>query len=87
VHASIWSGVPVPCDVPPGRKGDDATVVAEHRVEPGLRLEMGTDGERWYHSACSCGWSSEPCGTAVLAEAVAEQHVTMAGRPDRRHQT
>jgi len=67
----------------PVRKGGDASVVAEHRVAPGLRLEMGIDGQRWYVSACSCGWTSEASGTAVLAEAAAEQHVTMSARSAR----
>jgi hypothetical protein len=55
-------------------------MVAEHSVASGASLEMGSDGERWYTSSCSCGWSSERCRSEVLAEAWAEQHVTLTAR-------
>jgi len=41
---------------------------------------MGPRGERLYTVVCSCGWVSEISGTAVLAEADGEQHLTMARR-------
>ncbi len=55
-------------------------MVAKHSVASGVSLQMGSDGERWYSSSCACGWSSELCRTAVLAEALAEQHVTLTAR-------
>jgi len=63
--------------------GDVAT---KHRVDGGARLQLGPDGERYYSVSCSCGWLSEMCGTAVLAEAHGEQHATFAqgrSRPGR----
>lgn len=53
-------------------------VRAEHRLDNGARLQMGPQGERLYTVVCSCGWVSEVSGTAVLAEADGEQHLTMA---------
>jgi hypothetical protein len=58
-------------------------MATEHRVGPGAGLEIGSDGQRWYSSGCSCGWATEPCRTAVLADALAEQHVTLATRRPR----
>lgn len=46
-------------------------------------MEVGADGAR-YWVRCSCGWTSEPSVTGVLAEAAGEQHRTLArvrGRP------
>jgi hypothetical protein len=51
---------------------------AGHRLDNGARLQMGPQGERLYTITCSCGWVSEACGTAVLADADGEQHVTFA---------
>jgi hypothetical protein len=51
---------------------------AGHRLDNGAGLQMGPQGERRYTITCSCGWVSEACGTAVLAEADGEQHVTFA---------
>ena len=48
-----------------------------HRVDAGARLQLGSQGQRLYSVTCSCGWVSEACGTAVLAEADGEQHVTL----------
>lgn len=36
-----------------------------------------------HDARCSCGWSSGPCATPVLAEAAAEQHLTLVSRPLR----
>jgi hypothetical protein len=64
----------------PGRR-----VRAEHRLDSGARLQVGPHGQRLYTVVCSCGWVSEASGTAVLAEADGEQHLTMAlSRRDRR---
>jgi hypothetical protein len=54
----------------------------DHRVDPGARMQVDADGAR-YWVRCSCGWSSEPSFTAVLAEAAGEQHRTLARA--RRH--
>lgn len=56
----------------------DAAPPEQHKVDRGPRLQLGPDGRRWYLVSCLCGWESEPSGTAVLAEAAAEQHVTFA---------
>jgi hypothetical protein len=48
----------------------------EHRVDAGARMQVDLDGAR-YWVRCSCGWSSEPSLTAVLAEAAGEQHRTL----------
>ncbi|HEX3394885.1 MAG TPA: hypothetical protein VHS52_10180 [Acidimicrobiales bacterium] len=48
----------------------------EHRVDAGARMEVDVDGAR-YWVRCSCGWSSAPSLTAVLAEAAGEQHRTL----------
>ena len=53
------------------RQGD------EHRVDTGARMQVDADGAR-YWVRCSCGWTSEPSFTAVLAEAAGEQHRTLA---------
>jgi len=39
-------------------------------------MEVGAEGTR-YWVRCSCGWTSEPSLTAVLAEAAGEQHRTL----------
>jgi hypothetical protein len=49
-----------------------------HRVSGGPRLQAGVDGIRFYTVACDCGWESEPCRSAVLAEADGEQHLTLS---------
>jgi hypothetical protein len=54
----------------------------EHRVDTGARMQVDSDGAR-YLVRCSCGWSSEPSLTAVLAEAAGEQHRTLV--QTRRH--
>ncbi len=52
----------------------DAADADRIRTEAGFR----DDGTRRGHFVrCSCGWESELCGTAVLAEAGAEQHVEL----------
>ncbi len=53
------------------RKEDD------HRVDTGARMQVDAEGAR-YWVRCSCGWTSEPSHTAVLAEAAGEQHRTLA---------
>lgn len=45
-------------------------------------MEVDANGAR-YWVRCSCGWSSEGCMTAVLAEAAGEQHRTLVRA--RRH--
>jgi hypothetical protein len=45
-------------------------------------MQVDSDGAR-YLVRCSCGWSSEPSLTAVLAEAAGEQHRTLV--QTRRH--
>lgn len=55
-----------------------ATAKVAHRVSSGASLHLGPNGERHYTVSCSCGWVSETCGTAVLAEADGEQHLTLA---------
>lgn len=40
-------------------------------------MQVDADGAR-YWVRCSCGWTSDPCLTAVLAEAAGEQHHTLA---------
>jgi hypothetical protein len=45
-------------------------------------MQVDADGAR-YWVRCSCGWTSEPSLTAVLAEAAGEQHRTLAAT--RRH--
>jgi hypothetical protein len=57
--------------------GRDNGRAVQHRLEAGARLQLGPEGERRYSVACSCGWQSEVCGTAVLAEADGEQHLTL----------
>ncbi|MDQ4069337.1 MAG: hypothetical protein M3203_07690 [Actinomycetota bacterium] len=57
----------------------------DHRVDAGARMEFGADGAR-YWVRCSCGWSSDPALTAVLAEAAGEQHRTLA-RARRSHRS
>jgi hypothetical protein len=54
----------------------------DHRVDSGARMQVDADGAR-YWVRCSCGWTSEPSLTAVLAEAAGEQHRTLAAT--RRH--
>ncbi len=54
-----------------------------HRVDAGARMEVDAGGAR-YWVRCSCGWTSEPALTAVLAEAAGEQHRTLA-RARRQH--
>ncbi|HEX3425814.1 MAG TPA: hypothetical protein VHT30_06760 [Acidimicrobiales bacterium] len=54
----------------------------EHRVDAGARMQVDVDGAR-YWIRCSCGWTSEPSVTAVLAEAAGEQHRTLV--QTRRH--
>jgi len=49
----------------------------DHRVDAGARMQVDADGAR-YWVRCSCGWTSEPSLTAVLAEAAGEQHRTLA---------
>lgn len=39
-------------------------------------MQVDADGAR-YWVRCSCGWTSEPSLTAVLAEAAGEQHRTL----------
>jgi len=39
-------------------------------------MQVDAEGAR-YSVRCSCGWSSEPSMTAVLAEAAGEQHRTL----------
>ena len=54
----------------------------DHRVDSGARMQVDAEGAR-YWVRCSCGWTSEPSLTAVLAEAAGEQHRTLAAT--RRH--
>jgi hypothetical protein len=54
----------------------------DHRVDAGARMQVDAEGAR-YWVRCSCGWTSEPSLTAVLAEAAGEQHRTLAAT--RRH--
>ena len=54
----------------------------DHRVDSGARMQVDAEGAR-YWVQCSCGWTSEPSLTAVLAEAAGEQHRTLAAT--RRH--
>ena len=46
-----------------------------HKVD-GPRMQVDSDGAR-YWVRCTCGWSSEPSLTGVLAEAAGEQHRTL----------
>ena len=39
-------------------------------------MEVNAEGAH-YWVRCSCGWTSEPSVTAVLAEAAGEQHCTL----------
>ncbi len=48
----------------------------DHRVDTGARMQVDAEGAR-YWVCCSCGWTSEPSLTAVLAEAAGEQHRTL----------
>ena len=48
----------------------------EHRVDSGARMQVDAEGAR-YWVRCSCGWTSNPSLTAVLAEAAGEQHRTL----------
>ncbi|MGI8983945.1 MAG: hypothetical protein ACR2HM_05360 [Acidimicrobiales bacterium] len=48
----------------------------DHRVDAGARMQVDADGAR-YWVRCSCGWTSGPSVTAVLAEAAGEQHRTL----------
>jgi hypothetical protein len=40
-------------------------------------MQVDAEGAR-YWVRCSCGWTSEPSLTAVLAEAAGEQHRTLS---------
>ena len=40
-------------------------------------MQVDAEGAR-YWVCCSCGWTSEPSLTAVLAEAAGEQHRTLS---------
>jgi hypothetical protein len=40
-------------------------------------MQVDAEGAR-YWVRCSCGWSSDPSLTAVLAEAAGEQHRTLS---------
>lgn len=57
----------------------DGSVSVQHHVKTGAALHLDLEGERRYTVSCSCGWESETCGTAVLAEADGEQHLTLVG--------
>jgi len=48
----------------------------DHKVDAGPRMQVDAQGTR-YWVECSCGWTSEPSVTAVLAEAAGEQHRTL----------
>jgi len=54
-----------------------------HKVA-GPRMQVDAEGTR-YWVQCSCGWTSDPSMTGVLAEAAGEQHRTLVRvrRPDR----
>ncbi len=52
-------------------------------MDTGARMQVDAEGAR-YWVRCSCGWTSEPSLTAVLAEAAGEQHRTLA-RARRHH--
>ena len=72
----------------PSSKGDcvavgDIRQEDDHRVDAGARMQVDAEGAR-YWVRCSCGWTSEPSLTAVLAEAAGEQHRTLA-QTRRRH--
>ena len=56
----------------------------DHRVDAGARMQVDAEGAR-YWVRCSCGWTSEPSMTAVLAEAAGEQHRTLARARRHRH--
>lgn len=47
-------------------------------------MQVDAEGTR-YWVQCSCGWTSDPSMTGVLAEAAGEQHRTLVRvrRPDR----
>ncbi len=71
---------------------DDGSVTARsltsngktrHRMSGGPRLQAGADGIRFYTIECECGWESEACTSAVLAEAVGEQHLTFSSSSGR----
>jgi hypothetical protein len=72
----------------PSSRGDtlalgDIRQEDDHRVDAGARMQVDAEGAR-YWVRCSCGWTSEPSLTAVLAEAAGEQHRTLA-QTRRRH--
>ena len=68
-----------PTRLPPSRSnGLGRPAPTKHRVDLGARLQLGPAGQRLYSVRCTCGWVSETCGTAVLAEADGEQHLTLA---------
>ncbi len=58
-------------------------MAAKHSIDGGPRLRVDDEG-RGYWSRCTCGWESELCATAALADAVVEQHVLFARRRSRR---
>jgi hypothetical protein len=74
----------IPARVKQGRNVSVGNVRKEddHRMDAGARMQVDADGAR-YWVRCSCGWTSEPSLTAVLAEAAGEQHRTLAAT--RRH--
>lgn len=47
-----------------------------HKVESGPRMQVDAEGTT-YWVRCTCGWTSAPSHTAVLAEAAGEQHCTL----------
>ena len=72
--------------LPQGRAAVRLTLVnqsaARHRIQGGTSFRV--DGSRRGHWVrCSCGWESELCPTAVLAEAGGERHVEYHARVGR----
>jgi hypothetical protein len=51
-----------------------------HRILGGASLQVDAEGFRWYSISCSCGWQSEACNSAALADAAGEQHLTLSSR-------
>lgn len=55
----------------------------DHSLRGGARMRYDESGSRFFVS-CRCGWESEPCLTAVLADAAGEQHLQLQAMAARR---
>ncbi|MCU1374401.1 MAG: hypothetical protein JWO68_1687 [Actinomycetia bacterium] len=69
-----------------GRFRWQASAVAHHDLVD-VSVSVG-DGTRQYVGRCRCGWETPPCGTAVHALALVEDHgarsrLRSRRRPDR----